>query len=148
MASSRLHFRMAADAERLCEGRQQVRGFLSGHGLQPQAADEVVLCVHEACANAIEHSHTEHAIDVVLHLEATRLSVVVADDGCGLDVASHESHSKPELHRPKGRGLYLMASFMDEFDVHRDGGTEIRMAKRLSSSQLVREDPGPRRAAS
>lgn len=139
---------MAADAGRLRESRQQVRGFLSGHGLEPQATADVVLCVHEACANAIEHSHTEKAIDVVLRLETTRLSVVVADGGCGLDVASHESHGKPEPHCPKGRGLYLMASLMDEFDVHRDGGTEIRMAKWLTSSQLVHEDPGLRRAAS
>ncbi len=79
-----------------------------------------------------EHARSAHAIDVALHLERARLSVVVADWGCGLDIDSHEPHGKPALHRPKGRGLYLMASLIDEFAVHRNGGTEGRMVKRLA----------------
>ena len=132
MVSPQLHFCMAADAGQLFESRQQVRGFLSSHGVEPPATDDVVLSVHEACANAIEHSHTVQAIDVALRLEGAQLSVVVADGGCGLDLDRHEPHGRPELHTPKGRGLYIMASLMDEFAVHRNGGTEIRMIKRLA----------------
>ena len=131
MVSPELNFCMAADAGQLFESRQQVRGFLSSHGVESQAADDIVLSVHEACTNAIEHSHTAQAIDVALRLEGAQLSVVVADGGCGLDVDSEQPRGRPGLHLPKGRGLYLMASLMDEFDVHRDGGTEIRMTKRL-----------------
>jgi anti-sigma regulatory factor (Ser/Thr protein kinase) len=138
---------MAADPAQLCESRRQVRDFLATHSVEPQTADDVVLCVHEACANAIEHSHTGEAIDIQLHLLGERLSVVVADGGCGLELGSHGPHGRPELHAPRGRGLYLMASLMDEFAVHRNSGTEIRMAKWLTSSQLVREDPGLRRAS-
>jgi anti-sigma regulatory factor (Ser/Thr protein kinase) len=123
---------MPPDARQLCESRRQVRDFLVTHSVESQAAHDVVLCVHEACANAIEHSHTGRAIDVALHLMGKKLSVVVADGGCGLEVASHEPHDRPEPHAPRGRGLYLMASLMDEFAVHRNSGTEIRMVKRVA----------------
>jgi anti-sigma regulatory factor (Ser/Thr protein kinase) len=123
---------MAADAGRLFESRQQVRSFLIDHGVGVEATSDVVLCVHEACANAIEHSHTARAIDVELHFEGAKVSVLVADGGCGLDLDSQQPHSRPEVHRPKGRGLYLMASLMDGFEVHRNGGTEIRLTKRLA----------------
>lgn len=123
---------MAADAGQLEGSRKQVRGFLHAHGVETQAANDVLLCVHEACANAIEHSASAQGIDVELRVEDAGVSVVVADEGRGLDVDLHEPYCRPDLLQPKGRGLYVMTCLMDKFEVHIDGGTEIRMTKWLT----------------
>jgi anti-sigma regulatory factor (Ser/Thr protein kinase) len=132
MVSPQLHFCMALDAAHLQEGRRQVRTFLSERGIDEDAAYDVLLCVHEACANAIQHSASTTGVEVAVTLEETGVSIVVADGGCGLGAAHHTDHHKPALLSPDGRGLYVMSCLMDELDVHVDGGTEIRMVRRLA----------------
>ena len=56
MASPELRFCIPADAGRLEASRERVRLFLHANGVEEEAAHDVLLCVHEACANAIRHS--------------------------------------------------------------------------------------------
>jgi len=65
----------------------------------------------------------------------------VADRGRGLDIDLHDPHLKPGLSQLRGRGLYVMARLMDELEVHIDGGTEIRMNKRVTPRLLSRDGP-------
>jgi anti-sigma regulatory factor (Ser/Thr protein kinase) len=138
MASPRLRFSLAVDAGQLEGSRERLRVFLQGHGIDEEAARDVLLCVHEACANAIMHSASTTGVVVELHLEEASVLIVVADHGLGLDLNLHDPHRKPELLQADGRGLYVMACLMDEFEVHVGDGTEIRMSKRLPRDTLAR----------
>jgi anti-sigma regulatory factor (Ser/Thr protein kinase) len=115
------------DAARLEESRREVRLFLQIHGVDGQTVEDVVLCVHEACANSVEHSLSRTGIDVELCVGPASVSVVVADKGLGIDLGLCDLHRRPGLLEPGGRGFYVMARLMDQFEVHVDGGTVIRM---------------------
>jgi anti-sigma regulatory factor (Ser/Thr protein kinase) len=139
MASPELRLCIPIDAARLEESRDEVRLFLQAHGVEEQTVEDLVLCVHEACANSIEHSLSRTAIDVEMCVRPTSVSVVVADKGLGLDLDLYEAHRQPDPLQPDGRGLYLMACLMDELEVHMDGGTEIHMNKRFAPRRLPRD---------
>ena len=115
--------------------------FLPLHAVDPQSIDDVVMCVHEACANAVHHSRSRADIVVELALDAQGVTVVVCDSGCGLDLDQCDPLREPELLRLRGRGLYLMAKLMDEFEISIDGGTEIRMLKRLPEGDDREHEP-------
>ena len=112
--------------------RREVQRFLRLHAVDPESIHGVVMSVHEACANAVHHSKSRADIDVELVLDAKSVKVAVNDSGCGLDLDQCDPLREPELLRLRGRGLYLMAKLMDEFEISIDGGTEIRMCKRLA----------------
>jgi serine/threonine-protein kinase RsbW len=131
LASRELRFCMAVDAVHLRRSRQQVRSFLQEHGVEEETAFDILICVNEACANAVEHSASASDVEVAVCLDESRVSIVVSDRGRGLDVVHHANHHKPALLSSGGRGLYVISRLMDEVDVHIDGGTEIRMVKRL-----------------
>jgi anti-sigma regulatory factor (Ser/Thr protein kinase) len=131
MTSPELRFCIPTDAARLEESREAVRLFLQTHGVEEHTVEDLVLCVHEACANSVEHSLSRTGIDVELCVGPTSVSVVVADKGLGLDLDLYDPQRQPELLEAGGRGLYVMACLMDELEVHIDGGTVIRMNKYL-----------------
>jgi serine/threonine-protein kinase RsbW len=131
MASPELRFCMSVDAAHLSRARDQVRVFLGDQGIDEVVAFDVQLCIHEACANAIEHSGSVSDVDVCVLLEGGQISIVVADGGCGLAAHRREQQYRPEMFDSNGRGLYVMSRLMDSLDVHIDGGTEIRMVRRL-----------------
>jgi anti-sigma regulatory factor (Ser/Thr protein kinase) len=132
MASPELHFCMAVDAAHLQEARRQVRTFLDDQGIDEDAAFDILLCVHEACANAIEHSDSTIDVEVAVCLDEASVSIVVKDAGRGLEAIHHADHHRPATLSSDGRGLYVMSRLMDGLDVHIDDGTEIRMVKRLA----------------
>jgi anti-sigma regulatory factor (Ser/Thr protein kinase) len=137
MASPELRLCIPIDAARLEESREEVRLFLQAHGVAEQTVEDLVLCVHEACANSIEHSLSRTAIDVELCVRPTSVSVVVADQGLGLDLDLYDPRRRPELLQAGGRGFYVMARLMDELEVHIDGGTVIHMNKRFVPRRAV-----------
>lgn len=132
--SHRLRLSVPIDASLLPAVREQVRAFLRLHEVDTESMDDIVFCVHEACTNAIHHSKSHADVDVELVLEGQSVRVAVNDSGCGLDVNQCDPLREPELLCLRGRGLYLMAKLMDEFEISIDGGTEIRMLKRLADS--------------
>ena len=105
------------------------------HEVDADSMDDIVFCVHEACTNAIHHSKSHDDVDVELVLEGQSVRVSVNDSGCGLDLDQHDPLREPELFRLRGRGLYLMAKLMDDFEISIDGGTEIRMCKLLAQDR-------------
>ena len=132
MDSPGLHFCMAVDAAHLEAGRRRVCTFLRDQHVDEDAAFDILLCVHEACANAIEHSGSVSDVAVVISVDETGVTIAVSDAGRGLGVAHHTGHHKPAALSSDGRGLYVMSCLMDELTVHVDGGTEITMVKRLA----------------
>jgi serine/threonine-protein kinase RsbW len=133
-AAHRLRLSVPSEASQLPDVRHQVALFLRLHGVHLEAIDDLVICVHEACANAVHHSKSRAEVVIELALDARSVRVVVSDSGCGLDLEQCDPLRVPELLRLRGRGLYLMAKLMDEFEISIDGRTEIRMRKRLPRS--------------
>ena len=131
--SPRLRLAVLSDASRLPAMRHEVLRFLRLHAVDAESADDV-MSVHEACANAVHHSQSRADIAVELVLDGRSVKVAVSDSGCGLDLEQCAPLREPELLRLRGRGLYLMATLMDEFEISIDGGTEIRMRKRLKQT--------------
>lgn len=95
----------------------------------------VTMSVIEAGTNAIQHGHQRDAakpVDVEFRLHPDCLEVLIQDTGPGFDVrAVNGDVTGPEhLLDPRGRGIFIMRSCMDEvqFDFSR-GGTRCRLVK-------------------
>ena len=131
MPPSHLHVQVPAKVATLAQSIEPVRAFLQGHKIDQRAVRDILLCVHEACVNAIRHSGSDDDIDVRLSLGEGLAHLLVADKGGGLDLSRCDPHRRPSPAESGGRGLYLMACLMDEIEISLDGGTELRMTKRL-----------------
>src|SRR5215217_8124248 len=87
---------------------------------------KIGMAVRESMVNAVVHgnrynSHKKVRFSVQHHEE--RLTVRIADEGEGFDPDSLPDPLAPEnLMRTSGRGIFLIRSFMDEFEIRRGGG--------------------------
>lgn len=109
--------------------RTQTRTFLCADGLDEEFVEDVVLCVQEACKNAIRFSRSSTGIIVRLTLDDDALHVVVRDFGVGMAMGALKI--RPATLAEHGRGLHIIRCLMDELDVRVAGGTEVRMVKRV-----------------
>jgi serine/threonine-protein kinase RsbW len=67
---------------------------------------------------------------------AEQFTVVIADEGEGFSFDSLPDPLAPEnLMRTSGRGIFLIRSFMDDFQLRHleSGGTEVTLIKNLVS---------------
>jgi PAS domain S-box-containing protein len=126
----RLSFRLAPEPSHLMRARERIRDYLLAHSDDRIAVDEVVLCVEEACTNAIRHSASSEEMAVSLQFEHGDLVVIVSDEGRGFDVGRFDPATVPDLMGTGGRGLYLIAQLMDEMTLRSEGGLEVRMTRR------------------
>ncbi len=104
---------------------------------EQQEADSLALVATELVNNSIEHgSHSSRdrvEITVLVTGEGYRLEV--SDAGSGgqqfADRAQELAKKKPSLESPRGRGLFLVASIVDELMVHfdPDQGTRVTVSK-------------------
>ncbi len=129
----RLAFRLGLEPARLARARERVRDYFWLHCDDQRLVDEVVLCVDEACTNAIRHSGSESAIEVSLGFDGDDLLVTAKDSGHGFDLASFDRDAVLDPLASGGRGLFMMAYLMDELELCLDGGLEVRMVKRSVS---------------
>jgi anti-sigma regulatory factor (Ser/Thr protein kinase)/ligand-binding sensor protein len=118
--------------------RARVRTHLQLSPLDPDQIDDVVLCVEEACTNAIRHSGAREDIEVSLSFAGADLFVVVKDKGEGFDLTHFDREVVPDLLAPGGRGLFLISRLMDQVDLHFSGGLEVRMRVRGSAAGAPR----------
>ena len=118
---------LPADPHYLRPLRQSLRAWLATAVVAPCLADRIVLAVHEACTNAIEHAHRfDPNLNATITATATldAVEVIVSDHG----------HWKPPSIGPsnRGRGLPLMDLLMDDVSVTAgEAGTIIRLRKGL-----------------
>ena len=85
--------------------------------------------------NAVVHGNRYNAQKKVrfsvIH-NAERFTVRITDEGEGFDPELLPDPLAPEnLMRTSGRGIFLIRSFMDEFDIrrHERGGMEVTLVK-------------------
>jgi anti-sigma regulatory factor (Ser/Thr protein kinase) len=107
--------------------RAALREWFDHQGVKQEEANEVLVAVGEAAANAIEHGYGPDGHGVVTvdasMADAGELLVVVRDHGAWID--------RPSA-RDRGRGNQLMRALMDEVEVGTGtDGTEVRMRRQL-----------------
>lgn len=100
-----------------------VRGFFEEQGVSKEELFACELCAAEACNNAVEYATEEgrkhHAfVDAVCNAE--ELELRVCDHTAGFEWPKRGT--RPPVHSERGRGLFIIRSFMDE--VHYLRGTK------------------------
>ncbi len=104
-------------------------------GLDEDDLYRVGIAIRECMVNAVVHGNRYNSRKKVhLKVERTpdRLTVVVQDEGDGFDPkAVPDPLAGENLLRGSGRGVMLMQSFMDEFQISKRSpqGTEVKMVK-------------------
>jgi len=100
---------------------------------------KIGMAVRESMVNAVVHGNRYNANKKVRFSVASnreRFTVRIADEGDGFDF-SHlpDPLSQENLTRASGRGIFLVRSFMDEFQVQRlePAGTEVTLVKYIAS---------------
>ena len=131
-APPRLHFRVPPEPSHLLRARERLRDYLRQYCTEHQVIDDVVLCVEEACTNAIRHGDSLEDIEIALHFTQTKLVATIKDHGRGFNVASFDPEVPPDPMLDHGRGLYIVAKLMDSLELRLDGGLEVRMARRAA----------------
>ena len=92
----------------------------------------MVLCLEEACTNAIRHSGSTEPLTVRLWLEGDLLRVLVRDHGVGFDTARFHREEVPSAEAAGGRGLFLISQVMDQVELRAVDGLEVRADKRIT----------------
>lgn len=96
----------------------------------------LTIAIREAITNAVKHGNkmdAEKCVDVEFHLNDKALEVKVIDHGEGFDPDGVPSPLLPEnLLKEKGRGIYYIKTFMDEFRVESSprGRTTVTLMKK------------------
>jgi serine/threonine-protein kinase RsbW len=111
----------------VASARRALVAFAKAGGAGDDQLDRIRLAVSEAATNVVLHAYRGRA--GLIHIDAAvvgagdrdELWVVVADDGCGLQVREDSPGG--------GRGLRLIAGAADELTILRraEGGTEVQM---------------------
>ncbi|GAB2622265.1 histidine kinase [Paractinoplanes abujensis] len=108
-----LEVEFPAEATRLAPVRSMLRGWLARCGVDPTTAQNVLVAVGEACANAIEHGHRQLPGGLIrLRAAATAqdLHLTVTDSGLW-------KTPQPDANPHRGRGFTLMRAMMTEVTV-------------------------------
>ncbi len=133
-----LQLEIPADARMLPRTRRAVAGFVEEAAGErvPEAVDDVVLALDEACANVIRHAFpagVPGTIRLLAEIDEESVTVLVEDDGVGFD--PFRVDLRGGLEDVSGRGLHLIRMLMTEVDVQspteRGTGTRLRMHKQL-----------------
>jgi serine/threonine-protein kinase RsbW len=99
------------------------------------------MSVREGVINAFHYGNQERPekkIHLAVDLTTDKMIIHVVDEGTGFQLADvPDPLAEENLLSTSGRGIFLMRSFMDEFDVvqGRTGGAEIVMSKKLPAPE-------------
>ena len=125
LAERQLSIDVPAEATELAAVRRSLRQWLSSVGARPDESYEMLVATTEAAANAVEHAYGP--VDATFTVEA-----VLEDRDVAINVRDTGSW-RPPRGTNRGRGTLLMQQLMDSFEVVTgEGGTEVRMRKRLA----------------
>jgi serine/threonine-protein kinase RsbW len=100
---------------------------------------KIGMAVRESMVNAVVHGNRYNAnkrVRFSINAGTEQFIVQVADEGEGFDFDSIPDPLAPEnLMKTSGRGIFLMRSFMDDFQIRHleSGGTEVTLIKNLVS---------------
>jgi phosphoserine phosphatase RsbU/P len=137
VADDRLTLSIPSNPQYLCTLRAFCSSLLDTLGFPQAETEKVILAVHEACTNVIEHCYKgdiTQRIDVTILVSAADITIEIRDYGQKQDIASIKPRPLHDV-RPRGLGTHLMRSIMDHVTYNSsDTGTLVRMIKRRSVS--------------
>lgn len=122
---------------------RSVRALLSStcetHGVDEEATQELLLAVSEIVNNSVEHVKGKgpggyHEVDVTFGIADGLAVGRILDEGEGaIGQGDFEAVGAPSLESDRGRGLFLIQSYVDELRVKSipGVGTEVRFVKKL-----------------
>jgi serine/threonine-protein kinase RsbW len=119
---------------------QVVLGIAGAAGFEEEDCHKIGMSVREGMINAYHYGNQRERgkkIHLTVELASEKMVIHVIDQGPGFELTEiPDPLSEENLLRTSGRGIFLMRAFMDEFEVlrSRDGGADVRMAKRLPRS--------------
>lgn len=129
---------LASNLESVDEAEELVLDVAREAGFPEDELHRISMAVRETVVNAVVHGNRYSAhkkVRLGASVNAGRLTVTVADEGDGFDLASVPDPLKDEnlLHQ-SGRGLLLVRAFVDEFQLRRltPGGTEAKLVMYLA----------------
>lgn len=108
-------------------------------GFGEDETHRIGMAVRECMVNAVAHGNRYSAhkkVEFSLLVAGGRLRIRIVDQGAGFDVNDLPDPLADEnLLRHSGRGIFLVKSFMDEFQVRRldPAGTEVVLVKNLEA---------------
>jgi serine/threonine-protein kinase RsbW len=100
---------------------------------------KIGMAIRESMVNAVVHGNRYNAhkkVRLAVASDGQRFTCCICDEGEGFDFGSIPDPLAPEnLLRTSGRGIFLIRSFMDDFQLRRleSGGTEVTLVKNLVS---------------
>ena len=125
-----LHLDLPADPSVLSGTRRILRRWLREHGAEEPVLSEVALAANEACANAIEHAYSPGAAS--FQLEAAIEGSDATHPGTVVVTVSDSGQWRAPRGENRGRGLTIIESAMDEFELNpTPAGTEVIMRRRI-----------------
>jgi serine phosphatase RsbU (regulator of sigma subunit)/anti-sigma regulatory factor (Ser/Thr protein kinase) len=123
------HFRIDSTPGNEREAMLSVTRAIEGLALPPERLERLRTAVSEAAMNAIEHGNQGRAdltIDVEVDVADGVLAVRITDQGLGGPVGEAEVPDLEAklngLQKPRGWGLFLIESMVDELRVHEEDG--------------------------
>jgi PAS domain S-box-containing protein len=125
MSSERFHLDLPTNPKSLATLRRTVGRWLESIGASAVESNDVQICCHEACSNAMEHAYRfrEASIDVDGEFDGANVRITITDQGAWREKRDSD----------RGRGLDLIRALMDEVEVEPgESGTVVRMRKRLA----------------
>jgi serine/threonine-protein kinase RsbW len=138
--SPAVHLRLASRFENIEVAERALLELCRQVGCRGDEEYWLVSALREVLANAIRHGNhgdPERMVTVEYAVEEGSFIVTVEDEGDGFDPEEVPDPTAPEnLLRPSGRGIFYMRQFMDNvtFDHARDGGTLVKMVRRLQQT--------------
>ena len=114
-------------------------GMAERAGVDEDDLMKIGMAVRESVVNAVVHGNRYSAHKKVRFSVAAngeRFTVQISDAGEGFDFGAIPDPLAPEnLLRTSGRGIFLIRSFMDDFQMRHleSGGTEVTLIKNLVS---------------
>ncbi len=115
-------------------------------GLDDESVERMGLAIREAVANGVLHGNKadpDKRVAVSFHLNQREISIEVRDEGEGFDLDSLPDPLSPDnLYKPRGRGILLMRTFMDDldFEFNRESGTVVTLRKRIVPADADKEE--------
>ncbi len=107
-------------------------------GFDEDSRYQIGMAVRESVVNAVVHGNRyseRKKVRLSVIKEPDRLTILVADEGQGFNLDSiPDPLAQENLLNQSGRGIFLMKTFMDEFDVRpvEPTGTEFVLVKYLN----------------
>ena len=110
-------------------------GMAQRAGMDEDDLMKVGMAIRESVVNAVVHGNrynSQKKVRFAVALDGQSFTVRVGDEGEGFDTSAlPDPLAEENLLRQSGRGVLMMQTFMDEFQVRprHPSGTEVRMVK-------------------